>query len=102
MRDAHSELTELGVKIVGVSADTSESHDTFKAKYDLNFTLLADPKLETIKAYGAKMLALPMAERKTFVIDPSGMVVKVYEHVTPEDHAAQLQRDIVELQKNAP
>jgi peroxiredoxin Q/BCP len=68
MRDARDDLTEFGAEVVGVSRDEAASHDKFKAKYNLNFTLL----------------------RKTFIINPEGQVVKVYGRVTPLGHGEQV------------
>lgn len=52
-RDAWSELQELGVTVLGVSADDAASHTTFAAKYRLPFTLLSDPDRTVMTAYGA-------------------------------------------------
>src|SRR5690606_3211506 len=53
MRDARDELTEIGAEVVGISRDEAASHDKFKAKYNLNFTLLSDPDKTAMEAYGA-------------------------------------------------
>ena len=42
-RDSHSKLTRKGIQVLGVSLDTAAKHKKFAAKYDLGFTLLADP-----------------------------------------------------------
>ena len=93
MRDARDELTALGADVVGVSRDEADSHDKFKAKYDLNFTLLSDPEHEAMEAYGAwgknrfgKMGVL----RKTFIINPDGQVVKAYGRVIPAGHGSKV------------
>ena len=52
-RDAWSELQELGVTVLGVSADDAGSHTKFAAKYRLPFTLLSDPDRKVMTAYGA-------------------------------------------------
>src|SRR5690606_40526947 len=49
MRDARDELIELGADVVGISRDDAASHDAFKAKYNLNFTLLSDPDKTAIE-----------------------------------------------------
>ena len=98
MRDARDELTELGAEVVGISRDEAASHDKFKAKYNLNFTLLSDPDKVAMEAYGAwgkKMFGKEGVLRKTFIINPDGQVVKVYGRVTPLGHGEQV---IAELQ----
>ncbi len=101
MRDARDELVELGADVIGISADEAASHDKFKAKYNLNFTLLSDPEKKTIEAYGAwgkKMFGKEGILRKTFIINPEGQVVKVYGRVTPLGHGEQVVEDLKKLQ----
>jgi len=52
-RDYWKELQRAGVVVLGVSADSGESHKKFAAKYRLPFTLLSDPQAEVMKSYGA-------------------------------------------------
>lgn len=102
LRDARDELTELGAQVVGVSKDEASSHDKFKAKYNLNFTLLSDPDGETIDAYGAwgkKQFGKEGILRKTFIINPEGVVVKAYGRVTPEGHGEQVVAELKRLQQ---
>lgn len=102
LRDARDDIVALGAEVIGVSADDSESHDTFTKKHELNFTLLSDPAMKTIEAYGAwgpKMFGKLGIQRKTFIIDPQGQVVKVYGRVTPLGHGAQVVADLQLLQK---
>lgn len=42
----------MGVKVIGVSKDSQKAHTNFTEKHELNFTLLSDPELEAIQAYG--------------------------------------------------
>lgn len=101
LRDARDDLTELGVQVVGVSRDDAKSHDEFKAKYSLNFTLLTDVDHATMDAYGAwgnKMFGQEGVLRKTFIVNPTGQVVKVYSRVTPLGHGEQIISDIKKLQ----
>lgn len=102
MRDAATELSELGAEVIGVSADDTKSHTDFIAKHHLNFTLLSDPSKETISAYGAwgkKMFGNEGILRKTFIINPNGEVVKVYGKVTPLGHGEQIVDALKHLQK---
>ncbi len=96
-RDARDELTALGVEVVGVSMDDANSHEKFKTKYNLKFHLLSDPDKKVIEAYGAwgkKMFGKEGVLRKTFLIDPEGMVQKVYGRVTPLGHGQQVLSEI--------
>jgi peroxiredoxin Q/BCP len=101
LRDAREQVTSLGAEIVGISMDTPESHEAFRNKHDLSFTLLSDPMGETIRAYGAwgkKMFGQEGILRKTFIIDPEGQVQKVYGRVTPLGHGEKVAADLKQLQ----
>lgn len=101
LRDARDEIAELGAEIIGISKDDASSHEKFKAKHSLNFTLLADPDLKTIESYGAwgkKMFGKEGILRRTFIIDPKGTVVKVYGRVTPLGHGEQIVAELKRLQ----
>lgn len=102
LRDARDELMELGARVIGVSKDPASSHDRFKEKYSLNFTLLSDTDgrvIELYGAWGAKMFGKFGILRKTFIINPEGQVVKVYGRVTPMGHGEQLVADLKLLQE---
>lgn len=97
LSDARDDITALGAQVVGISRDTPESHEKFKAKYNLNLTLLSDPRAEATQAYGAwgkKMFGHEGVLRKTFLIDPQGVVQKVYGRVTPTGHGSQIISDL--------
>lgn len=101
LRDARDDITELGAEVVGISRDDASSHEKFKAKHSLNFTLLSDPEhkvMDTYGAWGKKMFGQEGVLRKTFIINPEGMVVKVYGRVTPLGHGEQVLADIKALQ----
>lgn len=101
LRDARDDIAALGAEIVGISRDDASSHEKFKAKHTLNFTLLSDPDHEVMDAYGAwgkKMFGKEGVLRKTFIINPDGQVVKVYGRVTPLGHGEQIIADIRALQ----
>ena len=101
LRDARDTLAELGAEIIGISKDEASSHEKFKAKYSLNFTLLVDTEAKVIRAYGAwgkKMFGQEGILRKTFIINPEGQVVKVYGRVTPFGHGDQVVEDLKKLQ----
>jgi len=99
LRDARDDIAALGASIVGISQDDAASHEKFKAKHTLNFTLLSDPDKKALEAYGAwgrKMFGKEGILRKTFIINPEGQVVKAYGRVTPLGHGEQI---IEELKK---
>lgn len=101
-RDARDELVELGAEVVGISMDDPTSHEKFKAKHTLNFTLLSDPDKKAIEAYGAwgkKMFGREGILRRTFIIDPKGDVQKVYGRVTPLGHGDAVVNELKKLQQ---
>ena len=63
--------------IVGVSADSADSHKEFCAKQSLTFKLLADTDKKVVDRYGS-LGQRGVANRNTFLIDPSGKIVKVW------------------------
>ena len=71
-RDGIEEFAGLGVSVVGISSDGLESHQKFRAKHKLPFTLLSDPDLKVAKLYGSKG-ALGL-KRSVFLIDEEGVV----------------------------
>ena len=93
IRDGWSAFQRAGAVVLGVSPDKEASHAKFKAKYDLPFTLLADPDHSVSEAYGVwgeKSFAgrkYMGVERSTFVIGPDGELVKVMRKVDPKTHA---------------
>jgi peroxiredoxin Q/BCP len=104
LRDANDELIALGANVVGISKDDQDSHRKFKAKHKLNFTLLSDPEGTTIEAYGAwgpKMFGKIGIQRKTFIINPTGEIVKTYGRVTPLGHGEQVIAELRSLQSQS-
>lgn len=101
LRDSRDELTALGAEVLGVSMDDASLHERFKAKYNLSFSLATDPDHKVMDAYGAwgkKMFGREGVLRKTFIIDPKGMVQKVYGRVTPLGHGEQVVAELKKLQ----
>jgi peroxiredoxin Q/BCP len=87
-RDAWSELQDLGVTVLGVSADDADAHTKFASKYRLPFTLLSDPDRTVMTAYGAygpktmygkKVVGVI---RSTVWIGPDGRVRRHWARVT--------------------
>lgn len=95
-RDDLSAFAELGVEIVGISPDSVASHAKFKAKYDLNFPLLADEDHGVAEAfgvwkeksmYGRRFMGI---ERSTFLIDGEGRIEATWRKVKAKQHAEML------------
>lgn len=104
LRDARDDIVALGAEVVGVSRDDASSHEKFKAKHSLSFTLLSDPDhkvMDSYDAWGKKMFGNEGVLRKTFIIDPKGVVVKTYGRVTPVGHGEQVARDLRALQEKS-
>jgi len=84
--------------ILGVSADTTDSHQQFCTKESLTFKLLADPDKKVIAEYGSLSPRGPVAARNTFIIDPKGVIRKVYVGVNPNPHSQEVLAALTELQ----
>lgn len=87
-----SRIKKLGAVVLGVSADSVESHKKFKEKYGLSFPLLSDPNKEVIEKYGVwqeksmygkKMMGIV---RTTFVIDEAGKIAHIFSKVKVDGH----------------
>jgi thioredoxin-dependent peroxiredoxin len=93
IRDAYAEFEAAGAVVLGVSPDSVKRHVKFKGKYELPFTLLADPEHEVAERYGVWGEKRYMGrtymgiKRTTFLIAPDGTVAKVMERVKPDAHA---------------
>jgi peroxiredoxin Q/BCP len=95
IRDNYADVKELAA-ILGVSGDSVKSHGSFADKYNLPFTLLADPEKKMIESYGTD--GAIFNKRTTFIIDPQGKIAKIYPKVSPDNHAAELVADLKKLQ----
>ena len=105
MRDARDTLTDMGATVIGISKDDAASHEKFKTKYNLNFTLLSDKDGATMSAYGAwgkKQFGREGVLRRTFIIDPDHIVRKVYGRVIPVGHGDQVVAELKKLQAKHP
>jgi peroxiredoxin Q/BCP len=95
-RDDYSHYTQAGIPILGVSPDSPKSHAMFKAKYGLPFPLLADADhkvCELYKVWGLKKnygREYKGIFRTTFLIDESGLIMRVFENVKPAGHSAEI------------
>lgn len=104
IRDEWKDFKKLKIAVLGVSADSVASHKKFHEKHKFPFDLLADAEKEMIKAYGVwgkkKFMGREFMgiNRMSFLIDPKGKIVKVYEKVKPKEHAREVLIDITDLQ----
>jgi len=91
---------EKNAVIVGVSVDTVDSHKGFCAKEGLNFKLLADTNHTVSQKYGSTMdyNGTTYATRNTFLIDPKGVIRKVYVKVNPQGHSDEVLADLEQLE----
>jgi thioredoxin-dependent peroxiredoxin len=93
IRDVYGEFERAGAVVLGISPDDERSHVKFKAKYDLPFTLLADPDHEVAERYEVWKEKRYMGrtymgvERSTFVIGEDGSLARVLRNVKPATHA---------------
>ena len=79
-RDSYDEFAELGITILGISDDPTDSHREFRDKKSFPFPLLSDPDHEVIDRYGgAGLLSAGSAHRANYIIDSDGIVR--YAHV---------------------
>ncbi len=89
--------------IVGVSAQDEDSHQKFCTKEGLSFKLLADTKNEVSTLYDSVMNfgVAKLSARHTFLIDPDGVVRKVYLDVKPQQHSEEVLAALTQLQGGA-
>ena len=93
-----SKYQEKNAVIVGVSVDSSASHQDFCTKQSLTFKLLADTEKKVVAEYGS-LNDRGMATRNTFLIDPNGKIVKVWIGVKPQEHSEEILTALSDLQK---
>jgi thioredoxin-dependent peroxiredoxin len=102
-RDRKQTMAKLGAMVVGVSPDDVESHRKFREKYALNFPLLADTDHRVAEMYGAWGEKISNGKntqgirRSTFLIDPQGVIRKVWTNVNPEGHDEQVIEALKEM-----
>lgn len=91
-RDGLHKFDAANATVVGISVDSRESHQQFAQKHRLPFLLLADTGGNVARRYGVLMDwgVFRMAKRVTFLIDPKGVIHRVYPDVDPGRHAAQV------------
>ncbi len=99
-RDRWGDLKKAGVVVLGVSADSQDSHKKFCDKHELNFPLLSDEKKVVLKKYGVWVKKSMYGKeymgisRESFLIDESGKIIKHYQKVNPDNHPGEVLRDV--------
>lgn len=99
---AIEDLRTMGCEVVGISSDDEKSHLRFCEKRGLKHLLLSDESHETIKAYGAygsRGIFGMGTQRKTYILDGAGTVIKIFEKVNPKGHEKEILDFIESTQK---
>ena len=94
--ERYPQFMEKGAVVLGVSKDSVASHKKFEEKYNLGFTLLADPELNAIKAYDVWQEKKNYGKvsmgvvRTTYLIDENGIIVKSFDKVKAAENPEQM------------
>ncbi len=100
LRDNYNILLEKGFKIIGVSADSTISHQKVAGKYFLPFSLIPDTDKKIIPAYGVwgkkKFMGREYdgINRLTFIISEDGDILKIFDKVQTKDHSDQILAEV--------
>ncbi len=95
-KGAYEAFRSNDVAVIGISRDSTASHQKFAEKYELPFVLLSDPELDVIKKYEVwqekKMYGKSSmgVSRTTYIIDEKGVIEKVFEKANPDTNAAEI------------
>lgn len=105
-RDSYSAFQKANTEIFGVSRDSMRSHDNFRMKFDLPFQLISDADETVCNLFGViknkKMYGKPVRgiERSTFLIDPTGRMVKEWRGVSVPGHVDEVLQAVELLDSN--
>ncbi|MDB0046514.1 thioredoxin-dependent thiol peroxidase [Candidatus Pelagibacter sp.] len=100
-----TKFKKLNCDVFGISKDDMKSHNKFKEKYNIKFNLLADNELKIVKSYKVWAKKKFMGRefmgviRSTFLIDPKGKIVKIWDNVKVKDHAKEVLEILKDIQK---
>lgn len=111
LRDSYDKITDMGivlpsdeekkrstnVVILGVSTDSIETQNKFKAEYKLPFDLLSDKEKTISKAYDVLGMTGMTAQRKTFIINPEGNIAYIFDKVDASKHDQEVMKVLEEL-----
>ena len=96
LRDNFSALQKEGIVVIGVSPDEEAKHKKFETKFELPFTLLADPELSIIEKYGVWGEKSMYGKnymgllRTTFLIDENGIIKKIFSKPKSKEHSEEI------------
>jgi peroxiredoxin Q/BCP len=99
LRDHMGDLSKDNVEVIGVSFDSTESHQAFISKYSLNFPLLADTDGKIADTYGVRMTGKSMARRVSFLIGLDGKIAHVTDSPSANVHLSEMQEAVAKLAK---
>ena len=100
-----TKFKKLNCDVFGISKDNMKSHNRFKEKYKIKFNLLADNELKIVKSYKVWAKKKFMGRefmgviRSTFLIDPKGKIIKIWDNVKVKDHAKEVLDILKDIQK---
>ena len=100
-----TKFKKLNCDVFGISKDDMKSHNKFKEKYKIKFDLLADDEIKIVKSYKVWAKKKFMGRefmgviRSTFLIDPKGKIVKIWDNVKVKDHAKEVLETLKDIQK---
>jgi thioredoxin-dependent peroxiredoxin len=96
-RDRLAELQKENVQVIGVSFDSSESHQKFISKYTLPFPLLADTDGKIADTYGVRMAGRDMARRVSFLIGLDGRIAHITDTPSAEAHLSEMKEAVAKI-----
>ena len=103
-----TKFKKLNCQIYGISKDNIKSHNRFKEKYKIKFNLLADDEIKIVKSYkvwakkkfmGKEFMGIV---RSTFLIDPKGIIIKIWSKIKVKDHAQEVLDTLKKFNKKGP
>jgi peroxiredoxin Q/BCP len=100
LRDRMGDLAKDNVEVIGVSFDSTGSHQAFISKYSLNFPLLADTDGKIADAYGVRIQGKSLDKRVSFLIGLDGKIAHVTDTPSADVHLAEMQAAVEKLPKN--
>lgn len=100
LRDRMGELKKDKVEVIGVSFDSTESHQKFIEKYKLNFPLLSDTDGKIAEAYGVRIPGRKFARRVSFLIALDGRIAHITDSPQPDAHLSEMKEAIAKLKGN--
>lgn len=85
-RDNYQDFKDLGAEVIGISADTVQSHIKFKSRFNLPFILLSDNDKKLRKLFGVENDFLIIPGRQTFVVDKNGIILLIFNSMSATIH----------------